>query len=607
MKKKFRNISLFARFSSKLIVSFILLASVPIIAVGVFLIGTTQTFIEASIFEENIRLAKRSSNEIKIYVNTGFSVLSTVATVPSLTNMNTFEQSFIINRLKQDNEELFKRILILDSSGVEILNTSFSPRKAQYNNEYIMEQVKNGSTFFSPVYIDENLSPAMFVGVPIVKFHTVVGALVVEIDLKSIWDLVDGIRIGQLGGAFIVSESGKLIAHRDKERVYRGEVIRIPQLFGDPALTGQTFRFRDANGTEMIAAYAPIDDLNWRIVIERPFDEAFAVSDKLRFQMMIVMLLSISIASLIGLFMTRKINEPVQNLVAGAKQFSEGDLDHKIINPGKDEFASLAKEFNHMAENLSKIQKRLTRTERYETMSRFASVVSHEIRNPLNSITINLQILKRYLTRVSAASDSHELDQELKYMNIIESEIRRVDALIKDFLTVSRPPELFLKKVDINKLIDQIVMSEQGRALSSGIRIERNLSAVDTYVDIDADQIRQALLNIMINSFQAMPGGGKLIIATRNVYKDDTRMLSLEITDNGKGIEADKINNIFEFYFTTKKDGTGLGLPIAQQIIERHNGEISIESKTPAESGGRRSETSVTIILPCALFPAKLD
>ncbi len=147
---------------------------------------------------------------------------------------------------------------------------------------------------------------------------------------------------------------------------------------------------------------------------------------------------------------------------------------------------------------------------------------------------------------------------------------------------VARPPKLDRKPVNIDQLIDDVIISQQAEALQSGIRIKRQYHVEDVNLLIDEKKIRQVLVNILINAIQAMPGGGNITIELDlldGLEEDQFYWIVIKFQDTGKGIPKEQLGQIFDFYYSTKSMGTGLGLSVAQQIVEEHGGRIEVESE----------------------------
>jgi signal transduction histidine kinase len=247
-----------------------------------------------------------------------------------------------------------------------------------------------------------------------------------------------------------------------------------------------------------------------------------------------------------------------------------------------------------MASSLLKIQNDLKKMTRLAALSRFASMISHEIKNPLNSMNINMQILKRLIHR-----EDIPIDRKIKYLNVLSSEISRINELVNNFLAISRPPELNLQLADIHKILDEVVLVQKAHAITEGITIQNKYTSAEILGMYDYNQLKQVFHNIIVNAIDAMKEGGNLIISTsyienkngRTTKSEENSYVEIKFKDTGVGMSLNILKDVFEFYYTTKPTGTGLGLAIAKQIIEGHKGNINIESK---EGEG----TSVFIELP---------
>jgi len=287
----------------------------------------------------------------------------------------------------------------------------------------------------------------------------------------------------------------------------------------------------------------------------------------------------ISVAIFLAYLLEKRITAPITTLIKGAKRYAEGDLEFRIKIEKYEEIGVLAREFNSMAASLLENQKKLRSVERLAAMSKFATLVSHEIRNPLNSMTINMQILKREMENPHG-----DAEKKRKYFDIIVSEINRMDNLIKNFLMISRPPHFDFLPNDIHEILDQVILMHRANAEQQHVKIVKEYVAPMIPASIDRDQMKQVFHNIIINALQAMPGGGRLIIRTsktkmRSRRRQKHKWMCIEFIDTGMGIPRDKLNEIFEVYYTMKKSGTGLGLSIARQIVEGHAGNIQVKSE----------------------------
>lgn len=201
------------------------------------------------------------------------------------------------------------------------------------------------------------------------------------------------------------------------------------------------------------------------------------------------------------------------------------------------------------------------------TVSTLVRAVAHEIKNPLNAIAVRLEILRaRIEAQVPEAED--EID-------LLTREVGRMDRVVKTFLDLGRPVKLERTKVYVAALVDELVSLVRPQAERAGIAIEWRAGTVLPTIEADEGLLRQALLNVIQNGLEAMPGGGVLRIEVT----ERSGLCEIAVSDTGHGIPAELRDRIFEPYFSAKENGTGLGLAIAQRTIHTHGGQIKVESK----------------------------
>ncbi len=595
-KRTFRRF-LTRRISIRLIFSYVGLAVLPIIVVSVVLISLTQETVQSYIYQRNLETARRASNEIFLFIQGPLTVINTIALTRDIQSMNPFAQSRLINLIKEE-QQLFKKIFILNKDGIVVATTSFGEEARDFSKADFFRTARSGADFISDVYFTPAHFPVVLIAKPLRRFNQIEGVLVAEVDLKNIWELVDRITIGKKGHAFLVSANGIVIAHKEKEKVLqRFDYSGFP--FFKEILQGKEGISRSQiDGQEMLLAYAPVPRLKWGIVVEQPISEAFTLARQMEKRVVFFVILAALIATFLGILAARQLSKPLLALVQGAREYARGNLDHRISIKQRDELAELAHEFNSMASSLRENQKELQRMERLAALSRFAALVSHEIRNPLNSMNINMQILKRLINKEDVTPD-----RKIKYLNVISAEITRINDLITNFLTISRPPQLTLIKTDIHQVLEEVVLLQEGRAVATGIEIHREYAPHPIMGMFDHNQLKQVFHNIIINAMEAMPHGGTLTIRTEKFYRNvppEKPFVRITFTDTGVGIPSEILHEIFEFYYTTKRTGTGIGLAIAKQIIEGHQGFIYITS----ESG---QGTTVYIELPLTIEEQKSE
>ncbi len=244
-------------------------------------------------------------------------------------------------------------------------------------------------------------------------------------------------------------------------------------------------------------------------------------------------------------------------------------------------------------------------THRLAALGRLSAGMAHEIRNPLSGIGTNAQVLRRRF---------EDGDSRIRFVDFILEEVTRLDRIIEDLLRFARPPEPRLAQHDLREAIARVLTLARGRIDKTGVEVDVTVEGEPPAAFVDADQIAQVLLNIVLNAVQAMPQGGRLTIILKAVERlapvvgrtgrraDDgaasggstvplRRFLEIEVRDTGVGIDRGDLPKLFEPFFTTRPSGTGLGLSTSQALVRQHGGAISVES----ELG---KGTVVTILIP---------
>ena len=223
----------------------------------------------------------------------------------------------------------------------------------------------------------------------------------------------------------------------------------------------------------------------------------------------------------------------------------------------------------HMQE-IKALEAEVDRREHLSMMGNLAATVAHEVRNPLNAISMGLQRLK---AEFQPTQDEGEYS---RFIELMRKEVHRLNSIVEEFLTLARPLNIKPDLVKVDQLLKDLTTLTGGDAESSGVEIAVVHHGPRPVVKADPDYLKQVLLNLILNGLQAMPEGGRLTIETS--IRDGKMRLS--VSDSGVGIAPENLTRIFEPYFTTKSEGSGLGLPIARRIVESHGGTIEVTSQT---------------------------
>jgi signal transduction histidine kinase len=227
---------------------------------------------------------------------------------------------------------------------------------------------------------------------------------------------------------------------------------------------------------------------------------------------------------------------------------------------------------NHHVARLQAMQERLHQTERLSSLGKLGAGVAHEIRNPLNAISMAVQRLQREF----APEEEEKKKSFDRITYIVRDEIRRLNSIVEDFLSLSRSNRMDFRRQSVVELLERVVFLVQEEAGARAVRIEKHWANPAPMARMDAGRMEQALLNIVKNGVESISGGGVVSITCGALSRNVT---SISIRDTGAGIPAGKEQEIFDPFYTTKENGVGLGLAIANEIIAAHGGEILVSGE----------------------------
>ena len=318
-------------------------------------------------------------------------------------------------------------------------------------------------------------------------------------------------------------------------------------------------------------------------------------------RMLFYTLLAIAIiSSLSAVFVWRVVNRPLRILGDGTERLAAGRLGYQLDVRSHNEIADLARSFNTMSnqlkdareeitewgrtleervdqktEELNRAHEQMLRVEKMASIGKLAAIVAHEINNPLAGILTYAKLLKKQFAR----EDAEKYEQAIASLDLIESESRRCGEIIKNLLTLARPTSMHHEPADLNGVIDRCARLVQHELDLKNIQLHLDLARDLPSVQCDPAQIEQVILALVMNAIAAMPDGGNLSLSSRKCASNP--QVQIEVKDDGTGIPPELMSQMFEPFFTTKKrgHGLGLGLAISRTIVERHQGNIKVESE----------------------------
>jgi two-component system sensor histidine kinase HydH len=395
------------------------------------------------------------------------------------------------------------------------------------------------------------------------------GQLRLTLDWTGIYDVLDQATSGSGRMLAVLDNRGRLIA-ASRELRERGLLLgngladwrkgaartNVSERPGTPVLDSEVIV-----GSAKSNGYANFPGFGWTTLVIQPVDQALEPVHRMGMIFLgllgLIMLLTFSMAT----WVSREIARPITALT----RFARGYVRNKVLQAPPvargGEVGELTDAFVQMVRDIDQSQQNLVRASKLAVVGEMSAVIAHEVRTPLGILRSSAQMLQR---------ESGISDEGRELVGFIESETDRLNRLVSAMLDTARPRAPSYSPVDMHNLIGNSIAMLGAQAGKKQVVVTTSLHAVRPVIECDEEQITQVLLNLLMNGLQILDHGGQIEIATH----DDDRFLTIEIADDGPGIDPMERTRVFEAFFFKREGGIGLGLAIVQQIVNSHGGEI---------------------------------
>lgn len=470
---------------------------------------------------------------------------------------------------------------------------------ARFTENIPVSAVRSAGAAIGTPYVSASGSPRLAVAT------RVDGDLIfaVEVSLEKYARMMTLPHLGPGGRAFVVDEHGRVVLARDREAMARREDRSAwPLVTSALAGSGRAAEYDDPEHGRSIGVGDRLKHLGWAVILSEPVEDAFIASRLLTRRLLIWLSFAAAAAAIAGWAVGRALTRPVHALHRGALALRRGALTHRVAGADRsDEFGDLARAFNDMAteiqrwneeleqrvqeqtKELREAQEMLIRTHKLAAIGQLGAGIAHELNNPLAGILGMAQLL---LSRLEFK------ESERRMLRSIESEALRIREVISSLSRMATGEEgVMLRPTDVHAVINQALAPVEQAMQEEGIEIVRDFGDAPNAAG-DSARLSDALLQLISNARRAMPSGGTLTLSTRAIAG---QLVEIRVKDTGAGIPKELQARIFEPFYTQKTEwrAKGLGLTIANRIIEAHRGSITVDS-APGEGA------TFTIVLPAA-------
>lgn len=304
--------------------------------------------------------------------------------------------------------------------------------------------------------------------------------------------------------------------------------------------------------------------------IEAARQLTFTQTARLRIVVATVALAGFLLVAALALILVRQILNPIARLLETTFSEDVARYPDNVVAALSQSVEDLIQNVDHTQSELAKSREHLLQAEKMAMVGKLAAGMAHSIRNPFTSVKMRLFSLARTLRMTPAQKEDFD---------VISEEIRHVDTIVQNFLEFSRPPKLAMQSISISTIVDNTLQLLSHRLKSYDVTVELSRPHHLPPLQADPEQLKEVLVNLMINACEAFEqSGGRIRIQEKVATSDGRRQVMVRLSDSGPGIDPALHEQVFQPFFTTKEDGTGLGLSIAQRIVEEHGGRLTMES-----------------------------
>lgn len=331
----------------------------------------------------------------------------------------------------------------------------------------------------------------------------------------------------------------------------------------------------EEGGFSRVASFVSLDSPAWTVIATASLDEFAAPFARTRaIGLILILLIAVTIA-IVFYLMTRRVTGSLEGLTAAADEIAGGNFEPWLPPAGNDEVGRLSSAFGVMAGEVREMLRRVEQSRHMAAVGQFASRLSHEIRNPLTSIKLNLQSLERDAARGRIPADC------APPLRICLREIHRLDRVVRGALSLARTRTSTITNCSVHTSVEEAMDVLRPQLGQREVIFKAALQAPRDTVLGDPEKLKGVILNLLLNSAEAMPGGGAIRISTEATGST----IRVRVVDEGPGVPAELKDRIFEPFFSTKKEGTGFGLAVALQTVEEHGGTLQLVDSEAEGSG----------------------
>jgi signal transduction histidine kinase len=577
----------FISFRTKFTIITVLLSTIATGLLGGYLVWKSYGSLRLQAQEAELALAKSMAWQVNHGLSRAFQAVEALSRKPEMSGTQRLAMISELNLVTNDTE-LLDGLVIYDLNGRPIARSILSLSvKDLPPDSFIRENVARAGELKGSVLVRVYQTPSRNWGVgisaPIWNGSRLKGILVGLLYLPNhtIGDLKTA-QIGKSGYVYLMDDQSEPLVQPDETTLAEAPLPN-PAVLALRSQREGVAQFRDANGQEILAAYAAVPSANWGVVVRESAQECYAPADHMLKFMTFFLGISLLFTLILALSVSKRMVEPLLRLTQRVQAYKTDSPPNRFSDPGdfpQDEIGILNQALGSMARRIQidaqarekallralQFERKLSESERLAAIGQLAAGLAHELNNPLTVILGSAQLARESKGKVLR-----------QWIDTILKESERCQRLVRDLLDFARPRKLRFRKIDLVLLVRQ-TWQQLDMGSSAAQKLELREGAF--VARVDPDRFKQVVINIFSNAREAMRSEGTVTV----VFQRKGRMALMSVRDQGEGFKLKNSEVLFRPFFTTKSSGTGLGLAIARAIMQSHGGRIWATRNKPRGS-----------------------
>lgn len=574
------------RLQTRLLSYSLIISTVPLLCLGIISYSTERSLIENQVSMTLRTAAYHAADTTDRFIDERISDLAYLSRHSDIESDN---KTHSLNFLKEyvESKPIYSGYIYVNKDGDVIPSEEYNDITPYFINSKSFEKSSAGIQYLSKVYKLDREKPFFLISTPIyTNDNEINGVFAPTFDLFYLWKTIESNLTLEREKfpytAFMINHEGWIVSEQNEDNIMKTNFLEENNLSLDELISSDKKNelIQSKDGKQLFAV-KPIKE---RTDAQEQWYVITAASKKIVYAPLLQLIdryLMIGLILLIGIllfvyYLSKTVVKPVVRMAEGVERYTNGKK-YNQIESTYHELNVLNRAFISMIETLEQREKEILRTEKLKYVGQLAAGVAHEIRNPITTIRGLFQLLR-----------DHPYDEKIfkNYIDIIIEELNRMNRIVGELLNLSKPYQLILKKYSVTELIEEIILLQRAELNKNNITILKDIH-YEGIIYTDRNRLYQVILNIIQNSRDAMKDGGTISILT-DCFENKMKLI---IKDNGPGIPAETLSKLGTPFFTTKENGTGLGMATSMKIMEELKGTFEI---TSVEGEG----TSIILTIP---------